>query len=418
MKRTIIYYIAGIAILFSGCTDWLDINENPNTPTVDHVSKDLFLASVENEINREQAGNTGRAVSMAYFAQHLTKSGDYSGTYPFLTGLITPVNTDTFWDKYYSMIANLRVIRQKAVEDEDPGYEAIATALMVQVFQRLVDMFHNVPYSEGGLGTEFNKPRYEKGQDIYASLITECDAAVAKIDEALAIPNYSTTNLSTYDITCQGDLNRWRRYIRTIRLGLLMRISYVEDVSAKVNAIKDECLDIYENIEANPGYYKETAKMNPLYESFGYTSLDNVATGFRQVKPTTTLVDFLRDNYDPRLRVYISPRNRLGDQPEAAYSKYGLENEYYIGVPFGQMAPPTGNYTSGIGIGVLGGSSSFTDGPTHSLTVKTGAEVGFFLAEAALRGLIPGGDVVARQYYENAVISSITRHETALQDTE
>lgn len=46
----------------------------------------------------------------------------------------------------------------------------------------------------------------------------------------------------------------------------------------------------------------------------------------------------------------------------------------------------------------------------------TGAEVGFLLAEAALRGLIPGGDAAARDYYERSVTSAMKRHEAAMQE--
>jgi hypothetical protein len=399
--------------LFTACTDWLDINKDPNNALKEDVSKDLLLSYAENTMNRSRISSQ----DMFFMSQHLTKSGDYSGTYVFLTGLITPQSSDTYWDTPYQVIANLRTIRDKAVEDGDPGYEAIATALMVQNFQQLVDIFDNVPYTDAALGVENTTPAYDKGSYIYEQLIAECEEAAAKIDAALSTPGYSTTKLAASDITCHGNLQQWKRYIYTTELGLLMRISYVKDVSAQVNAIKDKCLNIDENINANPGYYKETDKMNPLYQIYGFSSVNAVSSGHKQVRPTAFLVDFLRDNHDPRLRVYIEPRKVLGnDLPYADYAKYGLENEYYTGVPFGQMSPADCDHSGGIGMGIIGGSSSFTNGPLNPLTIKTGAEVGFFLAEAALRGLIPGGEAEAKRYYEEAVISAVSRYEKPMQD--
>ena len=52
----------------------------------------------------------------------------------------------------------------------------------------------------------------------------------------------------------------------------------------------------------------------------------------------------------------------------------------------------------------------------RATTFMTGAEVGFLLAEAALRGIIPGGDAAAKDYYERSVISAMKRHEAAMQD--
>ncbi|OAV68496.1 Susd and RagB outer membrane lipoprotein [Bacteroidales bacterium Barb4] len=414
MKRILSYMIVLSGLLFASCSDWLDINKDPNNALKSDVSKDLLLSYVENTMNRAQTSSS----DIHFMAQHLSKSGDYSGAYPFLTGLIQAQQSDTYWDTPYQLIANLRTIRAKAIEDNDPGYEAIAIALTVQNFQKLVDIFNNVPYTEAALGVESTSPTYDKGDYIYDRLIEECETAAAKIDEALALPGYSTTKLAASDITCHGNLQQWKRYIYTIELGLLMRISNIRDVSAQVTAIKDKVLNIEENINANPGYYKETDKMNPTYQSFGFTSVNAVASGHQQVRPTAFLVDFLKYNNDPRLRVYIEPRKQLGEdlKNNSNYTKYGLENDYYIGVPYGQMSPPDCNHSAGIGMGILGGSSSFTTGPQNPLTVKSGAEAGFFLAEAALRGLIPGGDDEAKRYYEAAVVSAISRYEKAIQD--
>lgn len=423
MKKLSLYILLTAGTVFSSCSDWLDINHNPNSALKEEVSMDLLLSAVQNKMNRIWVGgnytdNLSGSGSLSCLAQHFTKSGSYSGTYQFLTGLIMPQNADTWWDYAYQLNANLKTVRDKAREIDDPGYDAIATALMVQNFQMVVDIFNNAPYTESILGGTNTKPKYDKGPDIYTALIQECEDAAANIDKALADPAYSTTKLKTSDINCHGDLEQWKRYIYTIKLGLLMRISNVQDVAKQVDAIKDKCLNIDENIKANPGYYKETYKMNPIYELWGYSSLDNEKASHKEFRPTTAVVDFLRDNNDPRLRVYIQPRKNLGNSADgfADYIKHGLGDEYYIGVPFGQMSPPPHTYESGIGMGLLAGSSSFITGPTQPSTIKTGAEVGFFLAEAALRGMIAGGDAVARKYYEDAVTSAISRHETAMQD--
>lgn len=135
--------------------------------------------------------------------------------------------------------------------------------------------------------------------------------------------------------------------------------------------------------------------------------------------PTSDLVDMLRDHNDPRLRVYIDPRITLGDDVEsgfAIYSRFGLENEYYVGIPYGQASPPREWYTSTTGTGLLAGGADKSSGRLRSSTFIAGSEVGFLLAEAALKGFIPGGETQAKQYYEEAVTSAFKRHEAAMQE--
>ena len=97
-------------------------------------------------------------------------------------------------------------------------------------------------------------------------------------------------------------------------------------------------------------------------------------------------------------------------------SNHGLENEYYVGIPYGQANPAGEEYTSTTGTGLLAGSSDKNNGRVRSSTFIAGSEVGFLLAEAALKGYIPGGEAAAKDYYERSVISAFKRHEAAMQD--
>ena len=197
-----------------------------------------------------------------------------------------------------------------------------------------------------------------------------------------------------------------------------MRISNVQDVSAQVKALVNDVMYINENVTNNPGYYKNDDKMNPLYEVYGYTYLDKETSYHKYYVPTEELVKFMRETNNPLLRVYADPRANMGNDEDgrANYDLFGLENERYIGVPYGMMAPAGGKFASKIGLGVLARSSSKVDGPLVDLIVMPGCLTGFYLAEAALRGMIDGGDAAAKSYYEQAVTAMFKTYERALQD--
>ena len=412
MKK-IIYTLALGGIMLTSCTDWLDINQNPNNATQDLVTSDMLLTYAQ----KEKADERINSSSIHYLAQHLTKSGEVSGTYTFLTGQIMPQNVDAFWDNRYTRMANLVTIKNKAIEAEDLGYNAIATTLMVVEFRELVDMFNNVPYTDALQGEQNLSPKYDKGADIYAALLKDIQSAIDNFDAAISNANYSVATLKDSDIMFHGDLKAWQRYAYSIKLSLLMRISNVQDVASEVEAIADKCLAIEEMVTTNPGYYIGEGKMNPTYETWGRSYLNKETSAHKQNVPTATFVDALRENNDPRQRVYLNARTDMGDEANATnYAAFGLENERYIGVPFGQMAPAGNEFVSTMGYPALCRTSSTVDGPLADVVVMSGSLVGFYLAEAALRGMIPGGDAKAQEYYENAVISAMNMFEASLQD--
>lgn len=415
MRNKILFTVALSGMLLSSCTDWLDVNHSPNNALQSTVTNDLLLSSVQNNINYNRIAGSS---NLHFMSQHWTKSGDVSGTYTFLTGLVMPQNFDTFWDTRYEILANIKVIEDNAIENGDAGYEGIAKTLKTVLYHELVDMFDNVPYTEAALGAEALAPKYDKGSDIYADLLKQLDDAMACFDQVIGNSGYTIGALKTADIMFNGDFAAWKRYAASVKLSMLMRISNVQDVASQVKALVDDVMFIDENVTNNPGYYKNDDKMNPLYEVWGYTYLDKEYSNHKYYVPTEELVKFMRETNNPLLRVYADPRANMGNDEDgrANYDLFGLENERYIGVPYGMMAPAGGKFASKIGMGVLAKSSSKVDGPLEDLIVMPGSLTGFYLAEAALRGMIDGGDAAAKAYYEEAVTSMFKTYERALQD--
>lgn len=422
MKKTLLYTIclSGTLLGLSGCSDWLDVNQNPNDALESTVSSDLLLTSVQNDECYYRINSS----NIHYLAEHTTKSGDYSGTYPFLTGGVMPQSFDDYWKRPYSRIANLKNIEKKAIESGDTGFEAISKTLQAYEFRCLVDMFGDVPFTEASSGAEYLAPKYDDAATIYNSLIEMLGQAIELCDQTIANSTYNKGALTSADIYFGGDFKAWKRYAASLQLSLLMRISNVNDVSAKIKAVQDKVMNIGENATSNPGYYKGQStvngstyvKMNPLYYLYGYTYLDKEYSGHKSSVPTEELVSFLRNTNNPLLRVFADPRRYLTNDASgrANYDRFGLEDEYYIGVPFGQMSPAQTSYASKIGFGVVSKTCDQETGPTQDIIVMQGSLVGFYLAEAALRNLIDGGDAAAKQYYEEAVTSLFNTYETAL----
>lgn len=415
MKKILIYAIAALLTVgLSGCKDWLDVNHDPNNATPDRLTEAIMLTAQQYAILNNMTNST-YAWCLSHF---LTKSGDFSGSYSFLSGQVLPQNLDSWWETYYYVNWNLRTMHDLAVTNEQPVYQAISELLQVINFQRMVDIWGDIPYTQACDPDEHTQPEYDDAKTIYADLIERAHTAAEMLETATEAPG----DLAAADIICHGDLSLWTRVAYSVELRLLMRVSedgvnLVSDLNSRIQDIYQKCLTPEENVDANPGYMAETDKMNIFFEAYGWDKNSSPVTNLRQYCPTTVLVDMLRDNNDPRLRVYADPRASLGNDEEVGITyPSNLATERYIGIPFGQMNPPGLEYATTTGRGILAGGSDLAEGMVRPSTFMAGAEVGFLLAEAALRGIIPGGDAAARDYYERSVISAMKRHEAAMQD--
>ena len=221
MKTKNLLYVAGLSVALTSCSDWLDVNETPNNATKENVSAELLLTSVENDIAGDRAGysaTTGSTISFYNWSQMFTKSGDYSGNYVYLNGNVVNGTFNPHWQYRYSRIAAIREIKDKAVTAELKGLLGIAQVLECIEFRELVDLFGDVPFSEGGLGADNLTPTYDKAEDIYKALCAQIIEAEQNIE------NGAMGNISNADIYFGGNKSQWLKYAKSIELTLLMRI--------------------------------------------------------------------------------------------------------------------------------------------------------------------------------------------------
>ena len=103
----------------------------------------------------------------------------------------------------------------------------IARIMKALIFERITDLYGDVPYSQAGLGyyTKILFPVYDKQKDIYANLITELQDATSKLTQG--------GDISTGDAFYHGDVTKWQRFGNTLLLRVAMRLSKVDQATAK-----------------------------------------------------------------------------------------------------------------------------------------------------------------------------------------
>ncbi len=366
MKK-ILYVIALISILFASCSDWLDVNDDPNVPTA--VSIDLVMPAVEASIAVQVGGflfNVGGFYSQ-YWSQ-APEANQYNTLDKF--DIKTDFLNNVYSELYAGALNDIKKIRELAVEEKREGDYLAATVLRAYTFQLLVDLLGNAPYSEALQGTDQLSPKFEEGKVIYDGIVKEIDDALSKIT-----PNsFVTSN----DLLLGGDLNQWIGFANALKLKIFMRQSntdnkHVDEIKKLLSDNKFMTKDILFT-----SFQDEVNKRNSWYD----TEVDRLG-GMNHVA-TKNIISYMVANNDPRISKIWN---------KAPNSK-SYEGNY-----------PAGKTIDGIKTADF---SSPIMTPTTPICLYTLSELYFFIAEAQL---VYNNDAAkAKNAYEKGINANLALH--------
>ena len=111
---------------------------------------------------------------------------------------------------------------------------ALANVLRVAIMNRLADAYGSIPYSKI---VEDKKERltvpYDTQQEAYTQMFKELDAALEALERNRDL---STEAFGEYDQVYNGDLKKWIKYANSLKLRMAMRLSYIDEQTAKAKA--------------------------------------------------------------------------------------------------------------------------------------------------------------------------------------
>ncbi|WP_316841558.1 SusD/RagB family nutrient-binding outer membrane lipoprotein [Pedobacter gandavensis] len=279
----------------------------------------------------------------------------------------------------------------------------ISRIMRALIFQRITDLYGDVPYSQAGLGfLEKNyKPKYDKQKDIYMDMLKEVTEAVAALDP--------TADKPAADVFYSGNTEKWKRFGNTLILRMAMRLSkidpatsqnYVNQVVGKTMIDNDDNAFIMGDLSGG----RTTMNRNSQV-----LSGDGGQEQFF-IKWSKSFIDQLKGNADPRLGV-IAVTNLFADKDTKDQNLNPNRN------PATQKGMPNGkdqSLVAGLGITLDPSFTAFIDysSPSPALIKKNGptfvltyAESELLLADAAQRFGIAGS---AADHYRKGVVAGIT----------
>jgi hypothetical protein len=370
-KIHIIYFVILTVMMLSviSCSKKdFDINSpNPNQPS--EVTPDLILSAALTSTANLVLGGDGNFLNfwMGYWAPY----GEQSPAV-----LSYNLTSDTYaanWDDAYVALENYKIIVDNSRQPESAYFLAIAKIMEVFHYQRLVDLYNNIPYSQA-LQSSNPFPKYDSAGSVYKDLNLQLDSAVLIIKGA----NLSTVeDPAASDIMFQGDMDKWIKFDHTLKLKILMRQTQTAGGPAYItNSLTgltaDDYLTAGEDAGINPGYTNSTSsQQSPLWRNIGYNPDGSPTGGYQYIRANSYAVNFYLATNDPRVGQF-----------------YALNaDSVYKGRAFGSSdVGQGGNNTSGFGLGLL-------NAPDASAIMIPAFESLFLQAEAAQRGYIAGDPV-------------------------
>lgn len=433
LKKLIISSLA-IAALGVSCKKFDTLLDNPNTPSVSAASADLYL-------NQAQLSFAGFFNATSDFGMQLTRQVVFYG--PSYQNGYTPQSFDGVWSTAYTgVLKHTNALIPIADQQKKFVNVGMAKIMKAYVLMTMVDIFGDVPSSEGNLGASNLNPKADKGNAVYASAIALLDEAI--VDLGKTPGSYPGTQDLFFGASNATGAARWRTVAKTLKLRALMNTRLV-DASAKakidallsendlVNATTGDFEFKYSNKLANPN------SRHPRYNG-NYTANrsagDYMGTWFMwsmvQEKGNFSN-NAAADQSDPRTRYYFY-RQRINysdvNQNSSSCSVSPYPAHFPAGMPFCLLLagfwgrdhgddsgiPPDGNLRTTWGIYPAGGQFDENQGTTISLElggrgagiqpIWQSAFTDFVKAEAVLK-LSSAGD--ARALLESGVRKSITK---------
>jgi hypothetical protein len=393
MKLNKIIYVVPLAVLIltagTGCRkSQFNVNKNINSVTDSTVTYFAVMPAALNFSSRLFARNWGPIQNwMSYWS----RSGTYAPNVTEETYQITNTFGNGVWNDCYDNNYDFNIIQKKAAVAGAGFYEGIARIMKAHNFQILVDVYGNVPYSEALNGSLNPTPKYDKGLDIYKSLLREIDAGMALINAAIVTTTNPNKDIATNDIMFHGDNALWQKFGNTLKLRLLIHCSALASSPATIDKAA-ELLIIANNgfgylgagqdALINPGY-TGSDKPNSFYNAY-ITNADGTANANNvYYKANEWGIYYYIYDGDPRVsRFYVAGTGGL------------------VGVAYG-LPPVTAN-----GATVLAGiGPALNRGATASSMLLSASESFFLQAEARQRGWITSGPTAA-QLLNSAMIES------------
>jgi Starch-binding associating with outer membrane len=224
--KAFITLFASLLLLYN-CSDYLDVNTDPNNPT--NAPLDQLLTNVQVNLNDVTYYDDLIAEILSTYVHQLTfrEEQDQYGANPDNVLIINS------WNQSYSVLAEADIIINQGTEEDEMIMVGMAQVLKGYAATNLVNIWGDVPFSEAGqLANGIVSPKFDNQTEVYQAALDLIDQGLININSGIG------QNPGTQDLFFKGNIPKWTKFVNTLKLKLYneIRLSPLFDAS-KLNAL-------------------------------------------------------------------------------------------------------------------------------------------------------------------------------------
>lgn len=269
MKKIILLF--AIILGVSSCSNYLDINSDPQSPSDANLTTSMIFPGAEMKIAASY-GDYLRIIG-GYLSEQYAQDFGTSNYVDYSSFIVSSTRSSGTYTQLFFALKNLETVREKASANSEWGTYLAATTLRAFTFQTLVDMYGEIPYTES-LDISNSAPQYDDGETVYRGILAEIDAALSKV--------------SSSDVVCTNFLfgtttaEPWIKFANALKLKILMRMSNVSNVESELSALISENNFPTSDVTYHDIWSDEKGQASPFYQEeyasyFGSNQVNVVA---------------------------------------------------------------------------------------------------------------------------------------------
>ncbi len=396
--RIKIFIMAAVLVVTAAsCKKYLDINKDPDN--ISDAPLPQLLTSAQVNLGFEGGSDLFRYSTL--IAQQMSgQASQPNQTYEYDRYNITGSDENNLWGSINSStLSDLELIIKKATATGSPYYSGVAKILKAFEYQKSVDAWGDIPYSDAQGLDKNTQPKYDKAEDIYKSitqLITDGITDLNATSSVLTPGSNSVIYTGAFGTTKAN----WLKFANTLKLRIFLHYSKKDpafslaQMTALINTAGVTFMASTADNFQMP-FFNVTKQQNPIQQF--------EASRSNYLFANNSMVTMMVGKSDPRLPFYFTPwpftsapATYKGVKPgDPVGNGYSRVHVYLRGAATGAPVQQPDQ-------GILAGAYVYTGAaPIRMLTY---AEYCFIRAEAALMGA-PGS---AQTFFTAGITASMT----------
>jgi hypothetical protein len=293
-------FILSLIMISAGC-DWIDpkINVDPTSPSDAPYS--TILPQSQAAIAYTFGGDLYRYTSL-FTQHHFGNARQHENMYLYS---LQESDLDNAWlNLYVGPMLDLKMMIDKSSAERNYSYAGMAQVLMALCLGQTTDILGDIPYSDALKGNGQLLPKYDTQEQIYTSIQSLLDAAIANFSQA--IPGLEPGG---DDFIYGGDVVKWKKAAYSLKARYFL---HIKDYA---NALTNIPLGFASNDDDFVFAFADAeTQANPFYQFMSQRGDINMGP---------RLMELMKATKDPRILAFV------GITGDTAYSTQYQPNGFY-----------------------------------------------------------------------------------------